>query len=116
MNTSYQPTSYFLTTTESVNQGISGEVGRDVFIFSDENNKALFEITCTYPEDDNQTDSLTVKQLSDVNACDIPKMSGALHLGYTVLSMLDDLMGHYDCEFYGDVFEHDTDKGVLMHF
>jgi hypothetical protein len=112
----YEQTPFYLTTTESANQGICGGVGRDVFLFNDHNDVALFEIVLTYADDESKTASLSVKQLTDVKACEIPKVSSEMHLGCIVLELLDSLLYEHDVEFYADVFEYDTDKGVMLLF
>lgn len=101
-----------LSLVSGVNQGITGEMGADVFRVSAEEapDVPLFEIAVSYAAEEGQTDSLTCKRLTSLDASELPFVSCGVHLASMVYFSLSFLMTQAECEFLADVFDEFGDE------
>jgi hypothetical protein len=107
---------FFIALESACDQSMTAEVLRDQFLIigrdSEENDRNLFRLTVERFAD-SETDAFKLEKLTDLEACMMPKCSGAFDVIAATMRRLDYLLNSAEVEFYGDLFE---DDGNVLHF
>ena len=107
---------FYIALESACDQSMTADIQRDQFSIigrdSEDNDTALFRLTVER-DSGSGADSFTLTKLGNLEACMMPKCSGAFDVIAAVMRRLDYLLSAADAEFYGDLFE---DNGNTLYF